>query len=68
MTEEIEIKTYAQIVDGKVINVSVWNNEPASDLEGQFVEIHENSAAGIDWDYIDGEFVDNRPKTEIGAL
>jgi hypothetical protein len=68
MTEEIEIKTYAQIVDGKVINVSVWNNEPAADLEGQFVEIPEKSPAGIGWDYIDGKFIDNRPEPESNGI
>lgn len=68
MTEEIQTKTYAQILDGKVINVSVWNNEPAEELKGQSVEIPENSYAGIGWDYIDGKFVDNRPEPENNGI
>lgn len=68
MTEEIQTKTYAQILDGKVINVSVWNNEPAEELKGQSVEIPKNSYAGIGWDYIDGKFVDNRPEPENNGI
>jgi 2-keto-3-deoxy-L-rhamnonate aldolase RhmA len=58
------LKTFAHIVDGKVVNVSLWAETPDEEL----VEIPEGTVAGIDWDYIDGEFVDNRPKIEIGAL
>jgi hypothetical protein len=59
--EPDNLKTYAHILDGKVVNVSVWDGvtpfEPAEEL----VEIPEGVTAGIDWDYVDGEFVDNRP-------
>lgn len=59
--ETNNLKNYAHIVDGKVVNVSVWDGvspfEPAEEL----VEIPEGVTAGIDWDYVDGEFVDNRP-------
>jgi hypothetical protein len=59
--ESNSLKTYAHIVDGKVVNVSLWDGEsewqPAEDV----VEIPEGVTAGIDWDYVDGEFVDNRP-------
>lgn len=55
------MKKMAHVVDGKVVNVSLWDGvtlfEPADDL----VEILDGVTAGIDWDYIDGEFVDNRP-------
>jgi hypothetical protein len=55
------MKHVAHIVDGTVVNVSVWDGvtpyEPAEEL----VEIPEGTTAGIGWDYVDGEFVDNRP-------
>jgi hypothetical protein len=61
INEPDNLKNYAHIVDGKVVNVSVWDGvtpyEPAEEL----VEIIEGVSAGIDWDYIDGAFVDNRP-------
>jgi hypothetical protein len=56
------MKTYAHIVDGKVVNVSVWASEPE---DKTLVEIPEGTTAGIDWDYIKGKFVDNRPVTEM---
>jgi hypothetical protein len=58
------MKTWAHIVGGKVVNVSLWDGEsdwtPAEDV----VEIPQGVSAGIDWDYIDGDFVDNRPQPE----
>jgi hypothetical protein len=59
------IKTYAHIVDGKVVNVSVWDGETQYTPDEELVEIPEGTTAGIDWDYINGEFVDNRPIPEI---
>ena len=62
---EQNLKSYAEILDGKVVNVSLWSEQPT---ENQLVEIPEGSAAGIDWDYVDGKFIDNRPKSEsLGA-
>jgi hypothetical protein len=59
------LKTYAHIVEGKVVNVSLWVETPK---DNTLIEIPKGSFAGIDWDYIDGEFVDNRPKpTTFGA-
>jgi hypothetical protein len=58
------MKTMAHIIDGKVVNVSLWDGESEWNPSEQTVEILEGSVAGIDWDYIDGEFVDNRPKPE----
>jgi len=62
------MRTYAHIVDGKVVNVSVWDGEAPYTPVEQLIEIPEGVTAGIGWDYIDNKFVDNRPKTEIGAL
>lgn len=52
---------YAIIENEKVINIVVSDLEYA-ESQG-WVVCPEN--AGIDWDYIDGEFVDNRPVPEI---
>ena len=64
MTKIVEpdnLKRYAHIVNGVVVNVSLWDGEstwtPAEDV----VEISDGVTAGIGWDYVDGEFVDNRP-------
>ena len=60
--EPDNLKTYAHIADGKVVNVSVWDGvtpwEPVEDT----VEIPEGTTAGIEWDYVDGKFIDNRPQ------
>jgi hypothetical protein len=63
--EPENLKTYAHILDGKVVNVSLWAEAPKDET---LVEIPEGITAGIDWDYIDGEFVDNRPKTEMPQI
>ena len=59
--ESNKLKTYAHIVDGKVVNVSIWDGKAAFSPEQELVEIPEGETAGIDWDYIDEKFVDNRP-------
>jgi hypothetical protein len=65
--EPENLKTYAHIVNSKVVNVSIWNGEAPYIPEQQIVEIPEGVTAGIDWDYIDKKFVDNRPIPETGA-
>jgi hypothetical protein len=55
-------KSYAHIKDNKVINVIIWDGESELSYADELVLITDN--AGIDWDYIDGEFIDNRPKEE----
>jgi hypothetical protein len=62
------IKTYAHIVDGKVVNVLLWDGETPYITDQELVMIPEGTAAGIDWDYIDGKFIDNRPQTEMPQL
>jgi hypothetical protein len=61
-------KKYALVQEGKVINIVIWDGESEFNPEGDLVELPEVSSVEIDWDYIDGEFVDNRPKTEMEAL
>jgi len=64
--EPDNLKTYAHIVDGKVVNVSVWDGIAPYTPDAELVEIPQGTTAGIDWDYTNGKFVDNRPKfTEI---
>ena len=60
--EPNNLKSYAHIVDGKVVNVSLWDGVSEWTPEHEVVEVPEGSHAGIDWDYINGEFVDNRPR------
>ena len=67
-------KAYAHVIHGKVVNTSVWDAfqpyTPPDDAEmvplptyvdDEGVERH---IGGIGWDYVDGEFVDNRPEPE----
>lgn len=68
------MKNMAHILDGKVVNVSKWDglsvwSEADNTVEIPVVEYfdeylnetRQRLTAGIGWDYIDGEFVDNRP-------
>jgi hypothetical protein len=68
------LKHMAHIVDGVVVNVSVWDGESKWVPEEEVLEIptveyadeetgetRYRITAGIGWDYVDGEFVDNRP-------
>ena len=66
--EPKNLKTYAHIVDSKVVNVGVWDGDSLNSPDQELVNIPEGSHAGIDWDYIDGEFVDNRPKPELPSI
>ena len=54
---------YAHIKDNKVVNVIVWDGESELSYADELVPLTDN--AGIDWDYFDGTFVDNRPKKSI---
>ena len=61
------MKTYAHIIDGKVVNVLIWDGEAPYTSDEELVMIPEGTTAGIDWDYIDGEFVDNRPNPSLAG-
>jgi hypothetical protein len=58
------MKTYAEVVENKVVNVVLWDGENEFNPEMELVEIPENVTAGIGWDYVDSKFVDNRPEPE----
>jgi len=51
---------YAIIENGKVVNTVVAEADYAA-TKG-WVEL---TSGGIDWDYIDGQFIDNRPIPEV---
>jgi|688.fasta_scaffold895893_1 hypothetical protein len=57
---------YAHIKDNKVVNVIVWDGESELSYSNELVLLTNN--AGIDWDYIDGEFIDNRPEINIEGI
>lgn len=52
---------FAIIENGKVVNAIVAETDYANS-QG-WIALPDN--AGIGWDYIDGQFVDNRPQPEI---
>jgi uncharacterized membrane protein len=57
---------YAHIKDNKIINVIVWDGESELSYSNELVLLTNN--AGIDWDYIDGEFIDNRPEINFEGI
>jgi hypothetical protein len=59
--EPENLKSYALVIEDKVVNVCLWDGETDWTPEGEVVLIPESSSAGIGWDYIDNEFIDNRP-------
>jgi hypothetical protein len=74
MQEPENLSVYAHVKDGKVVNTSVWDGvQPYTPPDGADMiplptyrddEGVERHIGGIGWDYIDGEFVDNRPVDE----
>jgi hypothetical protein len=68
------LKPYAHVVDGKVVNTSVWDGvSDYTPRDGATMvplptftddEGVDRYYGGIGWDYTDGEFVDNRPTDE----
>jgi hypothetical protein len=60
-------KRWACVKDGKVEQVIIWDGvqewPPAKDYT--MVELADDSPVGPDWDYVGGEFVDNRPQPEL---
>lgn len=48
---------YAQIIDGKVVSITIWT--------GELLPLSDDSPVGIDWDYDGTEFEDNRPVPEV---
>lgn len=61
--EPDNIKKYAVIENNKVVNVIIWDGESELSYSNKLVELTGN--AGIDWDYKDGKFTDNRPTISL---
>jgi hypothetical protein len=59
------MKKMAHIVDGKVVNVSLWDGQSDWEPAEEVVQILPGTPGGIGWDYVDGEFIDNRPPLEL---
>ena len=57
---------WAVVENGLVVNTIVWDGESEwLPPEGTtLVSLAEHPYVGIDWDYVDGEFVDNRTSDE----
>ena len=59
------MKTFAEIKDGVIVNVSVWESETPQGE--QFVEITGIPNVGIGWTYVDGEFTEPTPPVASGG-
>ena len=63
--ENKNLEHYAIVKDGKVINVVLWDGQSNYNPDGELVKISGlKPEPGINWDYVDGQFIDNRPKEE----
>lgn len=70
MTEPDNLRHYAHVVNGVVVNVSVWDGVQPYDPGENVIMVPLpyttdddgtiRYRGGIGWDYADGEFVDNR--------
>lgn len=62
----VEVHDWACVSDGKVVSVVRWDGvsdwPPSKDYT--MVDLTAYPNVGIGWDYVDGEFVDNRPEPE----
>lgn len=56
------MKKYAEVIDGKVTNIVMWNGEAEVAGSENFVEILDDVFVDLGMDYSKGKFVDNRPK------
>jgi hypothetical protein len=64
------LKAYAHVLDGKVVNTFIWDGvQPHTSPDGATIILLptytdddgvERHIGGIGWDYVDGEFIDNR--------
>lgn len=59
---------WAVIIDGVVQNTVVWDGvSDWSAPEGaEVVSLDGFEGVGVGWDYVDGQFVDNRPELDTG--
>jgi hypothetical protein len=61
-----DVHGWACIAGGKVEHVVRWDGvsdwPPATDY--LMIDLADYPHVGVGWDYVDGEFVDNRPKLD----
>jgi hypothetical protein len=58
------MKIFAEIKDGGVVNMSVWESETPEGV--QFVDATGIDNVGIGWTYANGQFVEPVPTTPVG--
>jgi hypothetical protein len=65
--ERQNFKQMAHIIDGKVVNISLWDGVTQWKPVEEVIEISDNLPAGIGWDYVNGQFVNNNiiEETEV---
>jgi hypothetical protein len=61
---ENDMPKFAVIENGKVVNIVVAESDYAA--QQNWVALLDN--AGIDWDYTNGQFIDNRPLPKVVAI
>lgn len=74
MGRKENLRHYAHVVNNVVVNISVWDGiqpyTPAPGVEMVPLPFTEDETGtrryvgGIGWDYLDGEFIDNRPAAD----
>ena len=62
IVESDNLKPYASVVDGVVVNTVVWDGVSEYNPEGLLVDLTgTDPEPGIGWDYDGNNFADNRP-------
>lgn len=54
------VSRFAIVEDGVVANVVNWDGKQELPAELHLIAVPDD--VGVGWDYVDGEFVDNRPR------
>jgi hypothetical protein len=69
MNQTENLSYYAIVEDGVVTNVVVWDGETPYNPDGELIALEGvDPQPGIGWDYVDGNFVDNRPVENLSDL
>lgn len=53
--------TWAHIVDGVVVNISVWDGVTPWSTKDTVVQIPDGAGVVIGWSYVDEQFIDPNP-------
>ena len=66
--EHENLKHYAIIIDGVVVNTVVWDGVSEYNPEGLLLDLTNfDPEPGIGWDWDGKKFADNRPQAELPA-